>query len=147
MQLPDLQVTLDDGSTLNLKDLKNQKVILYFYPKDDTPGCTTEACDFRDNFQKLSANNVLVLGVSKDSQKSHQKFKNKYALPFNLIVDEDQTLCKMFDVIKTKKMYGKEYLGIERSTFLFSDGELIQEWRNVSVTGHVADLLKMLDNI
>ena len=140
---PAFKMSTDGGGTVALKDLKGKKVILYFYPKDDTPGCTKEACGFRDsipNFKKVKA---TVIGVSKDSISSHDKFKAKYDLPFTLASDEDGKVCTAYGVWKEKNMYGRKYMGIERSTFLIDeDGKLRAEWRKVKVPGHVEDVLK-----
>lgn len=131
--------------TLTLENLKGRFSVIYFYPKDNTPGCTQEGQDFRDAYPQFQALNAQVFGVSKDSLKTHQNFKTKYAFPFELIADPDEVLCKMFDVIKLKKNYGKEYLGIERSTFLINpDLQLIRAWRKVKVTGHVEEVLQIL---
>ena len=126
------------GQTVNLADLKGRQVVIYFYPKDSTPGCTTEGQGFRDRYADFQAANTLIFGVSRDSLKSHENFKCKQAFPFDLISDADEALCQLFDVIKLKKLYGKEYLGIDRSTFLIDqDGVLRHEWRGVKVPGHV----------
>ena len=139
---PAFKMPTDGGGTVALKDFKGKKVILYFYPKDDTPGCTKEACGFRDslpNFKKVKA---TVIGVSKDSVGSHDKFKAKYDLPFTLASDEDGKVCTAYGVWKEKNMYGRKYMGIERSTFLIDeDGKLRAEWRKVKVPGHVEDVL------
>ena len=128
---------------VRLKELRGQNVVLYFYPKDSTPGCTLEGQDFRDNKRKFSARNTVILGVSRDSVKSHENFKNKQAFTFELISDPDEKLCKQFDVIKEKNMYGKKHMGIERSTFLIEeDGILIHEWRKVKVKGHVEEVIE-----
>ena len=128
--------------TINLKELAGKKVVLYFYPKDSTPGCTTEGQDFRDAKAKFSRQNTVILGVSRDSMKRHENFKAKQNFNFDLLSDEDESLCKQFDVIKLKKLYGKEYMGIERSTFLISEnGVLLEEWRGVKVKGHVDEVL------
>jgi len=128
--------------TINLKDLTGKKVVLYFYPKDSTPGCTTEGQNFRDAKAKFSRLNTVIFGVSRDSMKRHENFKAKQNFNFDLLSDEDESLCKQFDVIKLKKLYGKEYMGIERSTFLIDEnGVLIEEWRGVKVKDHVADVL------
>ncbi len=128
--------------TISLKQLAGKKLVLYFYPKDSTPGCTTEGQDFRDAKAKFSRQNTLILGVSRDSMKRHENFKAKQNFNFDLLSDEDESLCKQFDVIKLKKLYGKEYMGIERSTFLISeDGVLLEEWRGVKVKGHVDEVL------
>ena len=123
-------------------DLKGKNVILYFYPKDSTPGCTREGQDFRDNYNKFKRQNTVILGVSRDSVKSHENFKAKQGFQFELLSDQDETLCKLFDVIKMKNMYGKQVRGIERSTFLIdANGKLKQEWRKVKVDGHVDEVL------
>jgi len=129
--------------TISLKDLAGKKVVLYFYPKDSTPGCTIEGQNFRDAKAKFSRLNTVILGVSRDSIKRHENFKNKQGFNFDLLSDEDETLCKQFDVIKLKKLYGKEYMGVERSTFLIDEnGVLLAEWRNVKVKDHVETVLE-----
>jgi peroxiredoxin Q/BCP len=131
------------GQQVSLCALKGQQVVIYFYPKDSTPGCTTEGQNFRDLHGEFAAANTLIFGVSRDSLKSHENFKCKQAFPFELISDADEQLCQLFDVIKQKKLYGKEYLGIERSTFLIDkDGVLRQEWRGVKVPGHADAVLQ-----
>jgi len=128
--------------TIGLKGLAGKKVVLYFYPKDNTPGCTTEGQDFRDAKAKFSRQNTIILGVSRDSIKKHENFKAKQNFNFDLLSDEDESLCKQFDVIKLKKLYGKEYLGVDRSTFLIdAKGVLLEEWRGVKVKDHVATVL------
>ena len=127
---------------VSLKDLKGSKTVIYFYPKDNTPGCTTEGQDFRDQHKAFEKANCQIFGVSRDSLKVHENFRAKHDFPFQLISDPDEELCKLFDVIKLKKLYGKEHMGIERSTFLIDeDGKLIQEWRKVKVPGHVEEVL------
>lgn len=124
------------------KDLQDRITVLYFYPKDNTPGCTMEGHDFRDNHAKFTRLGAQVFGVSRDSLKSHENFKSKHTFPFELIADPDEALCNIFDVIKMKNMYGKQVRGIERSTFLIDGkGVLRREWRKVKVDGHVADVL------
>jgi peroxiredoxin Q/BCP len=124
------------------KDLRGRPHVVYFYPKDDTPGCTIEGKDFRDRYAELAGLGVGVIGVSRDSLASHAKFRAKYDLPFELVSDTDEKLCGLFDVIKDKNMYGKKVRGIERSTFLVdADGVLRKEWRKVKVDGHVAEVL------
>ncbi len=128
--------------TISLKDLAGKKVVLYFYPKDSTPGCTTEGQNFRDAKAKFTRQNTVILGVSRDSIRKHENFKAKQKFNFDLLSDEDESLCKQFDAIKLKKLYGREYMGIERSTFLIGeDGTLLEEWRGVKVKGHVDDVL------
>ncbi|HEY9200657.1 MAG TPA: peroxiredoxin [Gammaproteobacteria bacterium] len=131
-----------EGQKISLKDFKGSNLVIYFYPKDNTPGCTQEGQDFRDNYSKFKRAKTLVLGVSRDSIKVHTNFKVKHEFPFELISDPDEELCKLFDVIKLKKNYGREYMGIERSTFLIdSKGVLREEWRSVKVKGHVEEVL------
>jgi peroxiredoxin Q/BCP len=128
--------------TLSLKDFSGKKVVLYFYPKDSTPGCTTEGQNFRDAKAKFTRQNTVVLGVSRDSIKRHENFKAKQKFNFDLLSDEDESLCKQFDVIKLKKLYGREYMGVDRSTFLIGeDGILLEEWRSVKVKEHVDQVL------
>ncbi len=128
-----------------LADFKGKRVVLYFYPRDNTPGCTAEGEDFRDHYAKFKRRKTVILGVSRDSLKKHEKFKEKYQFPFELIADEDETLCQLFDVMKWKNMYGKKVRGIERSTFLIDEnGKLIKEWRKVKVPGHVEEVLAEL---
>ena len=127
---------------ISLSDLQGKNVVLYFYPKDSTPGCTTEGQDFRDRFEQFEQANTVILGVSRDSLKRHENFKSKQSFPFELLSDEDESLCQQFDVIKLKKLYGKEYMGVDRSTFLIdSNGSLVREWRGVKVKGHADEVL------
>jgi peroxiredoxin Q/BCP len=131
------------GGQFKLSDYKGRPVVVYFYPKDNTPGCTMESQQFRDLHSKFAKLGATVVGVSRDSIKSHQGFKTKYELPFELLSDADENLCSQFDVIKMKNMYGKQVRGIERSTFLFDkDGELVREWRKVKVDGHAEEVLE-----
>lgn len=128
---------------IQLKALRGKKVVLYFYPKDSTPGCTTEGQDFRDLHAKFKRLNTVIFGVSRDSIASHERFKEKQQFPFDLLSDPDEKLCKQFDVIKEKTLYGRKFMGIERSTFLIDeDGKLRQEWRKVRVKGHAAEVLE-----
>ncbi len=130
------------GGEFRLSDCSGRKVVIYFYPRDNTPGCTREGQDFRDNIAKFRRNKTVVVGVSRDSIASHEKFRAKQAFPFELLSDKDETLCKLFDVIKEKNMYGKKVMGIERSTFLIdAEGKLRREWRKVKVDGHVDEVL------
>ncbi|MBK1810276.1 peroxiredoxin [Clostridium sp. YIM B02505] len=141
----DFSIVGSDGNIHKLSDYRGKKVILYFYPKDNTPGCTNQACDFRDNYQQISDYNAIVLGVSRDSLTSHDKFITKLGLPFILLSDENQEVCNMYDVIKEKNMYGKKSLGIERSTFLIDEnGILIKEFRKVKVKDHISEVLEIL---
>ena len=118
---PSFTVTTDSGATVSLSDYRGKRVVLYFYPKDDTPGCTTQACGFRDNYPVIEEKNAVVLGVSPDSAKSHQKFKTKFDLPFTLLVDEDHAIAEGYGVWAEKSMYGKKYMGIERSHFVIDE--------------------------
>ncbi|AKX44433.1 peroxiredoxin [Thiopseudomonas alkaliphila] len=134
------QATAD--TQVELAQLQGKQVVIYFYPKDNTPGCTTEGQEFRDAYPEFQAANTVVFGVSRDSLRTHENFKAKHGFPFELISDPEETLCQQFAVIKLKKLYGKEYLGIERSTFLIdANGVLQHEWRKVKVKGHVAEVL------
>lgn len=143
---PDFTGATSEG-TLCLKDLKGVPFVMYFYPKDSTPGCTIEACDFRDNFPKFKKLGIKVFGVSKDSLKSHDKFSGKYELPFTLISDPDGKTCESFGVWVEKSMYGKKYMGIERATFLVgADGKFKKIWRNVKVAGHAEEVLSSAKN-
>jgi peroxiredoxin Q/BCP len=142
-EVTDIKLTATGDQSLQLSDFRGKKIVLYFYPKDSTPGCTLEGQDFRDNKRKFSARNTVILGVSRDSVKSHESFKDKQAFTFELLSDPDEKICTQFDVIKEKNMYGKKVIGIERSTFLIDeDGILIQEWRKVKVEGHVEEVLE-----
>ncbi len=142
---PDFELLADNGEKVKLSDYKGKHVVLYFYPKDMTPGCTTQACDFRDQHESFEELDAVILGVSTDPQTKHEKFKAKYDLPFLLLVDEDHEAAEKYDVWKLKKNFGKEYMGIERSTFLINkDGELVKEWRKVKVKGHVEEALQYI---
>ncbi|MCL7461594.1 peroxiredoxin [Pseudomonas sp. NW5] len=139
---PDFQVSATSGQHLNRDALLGRQVVLYFYPKDNTPGCTTEGQNFRDLHDAFAATNTQIFGVSRDSLRTHENFKAKQGFPFELISDADEQLCQLFAVIKPKKLYGKEYLGIERSTFLIdAQGVLRHEWRGVKVPGHAEAVL------
>lgn len=139
---PKLSGTTQSGDTLKLANLRQQWVVLYFYPKDNTTGCTREAGDFRDLYTKFKRRGAAIVGVSRDSARSHHGFKEKLGLPFTLVADTDEAWCKAFDVIRKKKLYGREYLGVDRSTFLIDpDGRLVQEWRGVKVPGHAEAVL------
>jgi peroxiredoxin Q/BCP len=141
VKAPLFTLTDDSGKKVSLKDFKGQAVILYFYPKDMTPGCTTEACDFRDSFSRLKKLNVVVLGVSKDSPERHRKFKEKEKLPFVLLSDEDGKVCELYEVWKEKSLYGKKYMGIERTTFIISPELKVNKiFSKVKVKGHVDEL-------
>jgi peroxiredoxin Q/BCP len=141
-KVPNFELPATGEKTIKLSELKGKKVVIYFYPKDSTPGCTTEGQDFRDNHNKFKRANTIILGVSRDSIKSHENFKTKQEFPFDLLSDKEETLCTLFDVIKEKNMYGKKVMGIERSTFLIDDkGVLRAEWRKLKVAGHVEEVL------
>lgn len=142
-KVPAFKLAATGEQEISLTSLKGSNVVIYFYPKDSTPGCTREGQDFRDNHTRFRRQNCVVLGVSRDSIKSHENFKAKQEFPFELLSDADEILCTIFDVIKMKNMYGKKVRGIERSTFLLNDkGVLKQEWRKVKVDGHVDEVLE-----
>ena len=146
--VPNFTGRITNDFIFDLSDYKGQKIVIYFYPKDSTPGCTKEGEDFRDSFENFKKNNTVIIGVSRDSMTSHDKFSNKYNFPFKLISDENEKVCKLFDVIKEKNMYGRKYMGIERSTFLIDDkGVLVNEWRKVKVKGHVEQVLEALNKL
>jgi peroxiredoxin Q/BCP len=146
-KVTDIKLAATGDQTIQLSDFRGKNIVLYFYPKDSTSGCTLEGQDFRDNKRKFSARNTIVLGVSRDSIKSHENFKSKQSFPFDLLSDPNEKLCKQFDVIKEKNMYGKKVIGIERSTFLIDqDGILTKEWRKVKVKGHVEEVLEEIKN-
>lgn len=145
MKAPDFNLLNDKGETISLKDFKSKKVVLYFYPKDDTSGCTKEACDFRDKIKIFEKNNTVIIGVSKDSVESHQKFKKKYDLPFMLLTDENLDILKKYGVWKEKSMYGRKYMGIERTTFIINDKGIISEiYSKVKVDGHADEVLNKI---
>ena len=136
------------GKTIELKELRGSKVVIWFYPKDATPGCTTEGQNFRDLHAKFRRQNTVILGVSKDSIASHEKFKEKQGFPFDLLSDPEEKLCRQFDVIREKTLYGRKFMGIERSTFLIDeDGKLRKEWRKVKVKGHVDEVLESVKSL
>lgn len=143
---PEFSLVNEKGETVQLKDYQGKNVILYFYPKDMTPGCTTEACDFRDKYEDFSHLNAVVLGVSPDDAKKHTKFIDKHGLPFSLLVDEDHEVAEAYGVWVLKKMYGREYMGIERSTFLIDrEGNLVKQWRKVRVKNHIEEVYAFLE--
>ena len=145
---PTFSKPTDGGGTLSLKDLKGKKVILYFYPKDDTPGCTKEACGFRDALPDFGVADAEVIGVSKDSAAKHDKFKAKYDLPFTLVSDEDGEICEAYGTWVEKSMYGKKYMGIDRATFLIDEKGVVRRvWRKVKVPGHVEEVLEAARNL
>ena len=127
---------------------KDKNVVIYFYPKDSTPGCTSEGQEFRDNYKKFKKYNTEILGVSRESIKSHENFKSKQNFPFELLSDPDEKVCKAFDVMKMKSMYGRQYMGVDRSTFIVNDqGKIIKEWRSVKVKGHVQEVLETVEKL
>ena len=147
-KVPDFTLPATGEKTITLSELKGTRVVLYFYPKDSTPGCTTESQGFRDEYLKFRRRNTTILGVSRDSLKSHENFRAKHGFQFDLISDSEEQLCKLFDVIKEKNMYGRKVLGIERSTFLIDEeGVLQKEWRKVKVKGHVEEVLEAVKEL
>ena len=143
----DFKCAATGNQTIQLKSLRGNNVVIYFYPKDATPGCTTEGQDFRDLHAKFKRQKTVILGVSRDSVASHEKFKAKQEFPFDLLSDPEEKLCKQFDVIKEKSLYGRKFMGIERSTFLIDDnGKLRKEWRKVRVKGHADEVLDAVKN-
>ncbi|WP_208585500.1 thioredoxin-dependent thiol peroxidase [Gracilibacillus suaedae] len=141
----DFELTNNKGEKVKLSDYKGKNVVLYFYPKDDTPGCTTEACDFRDNYESFQDLDAVILGISPDSEESHKKFIDKHDLPFELLVDQDKEVAEQFGVWQLKNKFGKEYMGIVRSTFIIDkEGVLQKEFRNVQVKGHVEKALNYI---
>ena len=140
--IPDFEVAATGGQRFASAAFRGHSYIIYFYPKDDTPGCTVEGAAFRDLYREFKAAGYLVFGVSRDTVGSHEKFKTKMSFPFDLLADTDETMCKLFDVIKEKNMYGKKVFGIQRSTFIMgSHNEILKEWRNVKVDGHAGEVL------
>ncbi len=149
LQAPDFTLKNEKGEDISLHGFAGKKyVLLYFYPKDATPGCTTEACDFRDSHEEFSNLNAVILGVSPDNEKAHSKFIEKHGLPFSLLIDDNHTVSESYGVWVLKKMYGKEYMGIERSSFLIDPtGTVVKEWRKVKVKGHVEEALHTLRDL
>jgi thioredoxin-dependent peroxiredoxin len=146
---PQFELLANNGGQVKLSDYEGKNVVLYFYPKDTTPGCTTEACDFRDQYEDFAELDAVILGVSPDPVDRHKKFIDKHGLPFLLLADENHKVAEAYDVWKLKKNFGKEYMGIERSTFIIDkDGNLAKEWRKVKVKGHVEEALQYIkDNL
>jgi peroxiredoxin Q/BCP len=141
--VPDFTASATGDTEVRLSALRGKNIVLYFYPRDNTPGCTSEGQDFRDLYEAFQALDTEIFGISRDGIKSHENFKAKHAFPFELISDKDEELCRLFDVIKPKKLYGRESLGVERSTFLIDKkGVLRQEWRKVKVKGHATEVLQ-----
>lgn len=145
--VPDFELPSTSGQ-FKLSEFLGKTLIVYFYPKDATPGCTTQGMQFRDCYPEFQALNAVIVGISRDSLKSHEKFKAKFEFPFDLLADTDELACSLFNVIKMKKMYGKEVRGIERSTFVIdSSGKLVHEWRGVKVEGHAAEVLDFIKSL
>ena len=141
--IPNCAIPATSGLTFSPESAKGKKLVLYFYPKDMTPGCTAESGEFRDHIEAFTKANTLVVGVSRDSLKSHDNFRSKSGLPFELVADTEEKLCELFGVMKMKNMYGKQVRGVERSTFLFdASGKLVKEWRGLKVPGHVTEVLQ-----
>ena len=145
---PNFNAECTSNLKLSNKDFLGKILVIYFYPKDSTPGCTTEGQDSRDNYKKFKKLNVEIIGVSRESIKSHENFKSKQSFPFELLSDPDEKVCTAFDVMKLKSMYGRQYIGIDRSTFLINtDGKIIKEWRTVKVPGHVQEVLEVVEDL
>ena len=145
---PKFKADATSDKVISNETFKNKNVVIYFYPKDSTPGCTSEGQDFRDNYKKFKKLNTDILGISRESIKSHENFKSKQDFPFELLSDPDEKVCKAFDVMKLKSMYGREYIGVDRSTFLVnSAGKIIKEWRGVKVKGHALEVLNAVKEL
>jgi peroxiredoxin Q/BCP len=146
--VPDFQLPATSGKTFQLSDYLGKNIILYFYPKDATPGCTTQGMQFRDAYEEFQALDTEIFGISRDSLKSHENFKAKFSFPFELLSDSEELACTQFNVIKMKNMYGKQVRGIERSTFVIDKkGDLVKEWRGVKVDGHVTEVLNVVKTL
>jgi peroxiredoxin Q/BCP len=147
-KVPDFKLPATGEQDIALSDFRGKHVVLYFYPKDSTSGCTTEGQNFRDNINTFKRRNTVILGISRDNMKSHENFREKQAFPFDLLSDADEKVCQLFDVIREKNMYGRKVMGIERSTFLIDDqGVLRREWRKVKVAGHVDEVLEAVKEL
>ncbi|MDD2933437.1 MAG: peroxiredoxin [Bdellovibrionales bacterium] len=145
---PDFQLPATGGNTFQLSNYLGKTVVIYFYPKDSTPGCTTQGIQFRDAYPQFQQHNTEIFGVSRDSLKSHENFKAKFTFPFELLADTEELACSLFNVIKMKNMYGKQVRGIERSTFVVDkNGTLVKEWRGVKVDGHAAEVLNFIQTL
>lgn len=146
--VPDFELPSTGDKTIRLSDLRGKNVLIYFYPKDNTPGCTLEGQNFRDHIETFNAHNTLIFGISRDSVRVHENFKEKQQFPFELLSDADETVCNLFGVMQLKKNYGREYMGIVRSTFLIdTEGKLIHEWRNVKVKQHIDEVLEVVKSL
>ncbi|HLR35620.1 MAG TPA: thioredoxin-dependent thiol peroxidase [Tissierellales bacterium] len=142
---PEFTLKETDGKNISLKDFRGKNVVLYFYPRDNTSGCTTEAIEFRDLYEEFKKLDIVILGISRDKLKSHAKFRDKLELPFLLLSDEDEKVHNLYDVMKLKKMYGREYIGVERSTFIIDkEGNIVKEFRNIRATGHPKKVLDFI---
>lgn len=147
-QVPDFSLPATTNTTFQLANYLGKTLVIYFYPKDATPGCTTQGMQFRDFYDEFKANNCEIVGISRDHLKSHENFKAKFNFPFELIADTEELACNLFNVIKMKNMYGKQVRGIERSTFVIDNkGNLVREWRGVKVEGHVQDVLQFIKTL
>jgi peroxiredoxin Q/BCP len=145
---PNFKAECTSEKTYARDDFNGKNLVLYFYPKDSTPGCTTEGQEFRDSYKQFKKMNTEILGVSRESIKSHEKFKSNQSFPFELLSDPDEKVCKAFDVMKLKSMYGREYMGVDRSTFIIdSSGKIRKEWRGVKVKGHVQEVLEAVEEL
>lgn len=146
--VPDFELPATSGLNFKLSDYLGKNVVIYFYPKDATPGCTTQGIQFRDAYATLQSLNTVVFGVSRDSLKSHENFKAKFTFPFELLADVEEKACTLFNVMKMKNMYGKQVRGVERSTFIINtQGVLVKEWRGVKVDGHVAEVQGFIQSL
>jgi thioredoxin-dependent peroxiredoxin len=146
--VPDFVLSATSGKTIKLSDFIGRYVVIYFYPKDSTPGCTTQGIQFRNTYAEFQQANTEIVGISRDTVKSHENFKAKFSFPFELLADTEEVACGIFGVIKMKNMYGKQVRGIERSTFIVSpQGELIKEWRGVKVDGHAREVLSFIQSL
>lgn len=144
----DFQLPATSGKTFQLSDYAGKNIVIYFYPKDSTPGCTTQGIQFRDAYARFQALNTEIFGISRDSLKSHENFKSKFSFPFELLSDSEELACSLFGVIKMKNMYGKQVRGIERSTFVIDkNGNLVKEWRGVKADGHAAEVLSFIETL
>lgn len=148
LTIPDFKLPATSGKTFQLSEYLGKILVIYFYPKDSTPGCTTQGIQFRDAYADFQAENTEIVGISRDSLKSHENFKAKFNFPFELLADTEETACNLFEVIKMKNMYGKQVRGIERSTFIFDgSGQLVKEWRKVKADGHAAEVLAFVKTL
>jgi peroxiredoxin Q/BCP len=146
--VPDFELPATSGTTFKLSNYQGKTLVIYFYPKDNTPGCTTQGMQFRDNYAGFQAENTEIFGISRDSIKSHENFKAKFSFPFELLADTEELACNIFGVMKMKNMYGKQVRGVERSTFIIDkNGTLIHEWRGVKIDGHAQEVLKFIKTL